>query len=127
MAAMADATPTGWRARVRSTAVGAVLLKVVVFLVGAVFIAIGAVLIVLPGPLTIPPVLLGVYIWSTEFAWAERWRARAAVQARIAWEAARKRPVRSAGVTLGGILLLIGGVVVARRYDVVDRVLGSFG
>jgi hypothetical protein len=122
-----DAPASGWRARVRSTPVGAVVLKVVVFVLGAVFIAIGGVLIVLPGPLTIPPVLLGVYIWSTEFAWAERLRVRVAERAGVAWAAARRRPVHSVAATVGGLLLLAGALVAARRYDIVDRVMGSFG
>jgi hypothetical protein len=127
MVGMPLAPDSGWRAKVRSTPVGAALLKLVVFVVGAVFIAIGGVLIVLPGPLTIPPVLLGVYIWSTEFAWAERLRVRAARQGRVAWDAARRRPVHSAAATLGGVAMLVAGLVAARRYDIVDRVMGSFG
>lgn len=117
----------GWRARVRRTPGGALLLKVGVFLLGAFFVGLGGALIVLPGPLTIPPVLLGVYIWSTEFAWAERLRERAAASAREAWEAARRRPVWSALVTGGGIVLLAVGAVAVERYGVVDRVLEVVG
>src|SRR6059058_5433863 len=91
------------------------------------FIALGAVLIVLPGPLTIPPILLGVYIWSTEFAWADRLKDRAVASAREAWDAARRKPVTSAVVTGGGVLLAVVGAIAVRRYDVVDRVTGSFG
>jgi uncharacterized membrane protein len=127
MADMVDVPASGWRARVRSTRVGAVLLKVVVFVLGAVFIVVGGVLIVLPGPLTIPPVLLGVWIWSTEFAWAERLRLQVAQRARVAWDAARRRPVHSVAATVGGLLLLAAGLVAAQRYDIVDRVMGSFG
>jgi hypothetical protein len=43
-----------------------------VFLAGLLCIAAGVALSVLPGPLTIPPVLLGLWIWSTEFDWAQR-------------------------------------------------------
>jgi hypothetical protein len=127
MVLMARAPLSGWRARVRSTPVGAAVLKAVVFVVGAVFIMIGGILIVLPGPLTIPPVLLGVYIWSTEFAWAERLRVRVARQGRVAWEAARRRPVHSTVATLGGVVLLVAGLLAVRRYDIVDRLMGSFG
>jgi hypothetical protein len=85
------------------------------------------VLVVLPGPLTIPPVLLGLWLWSTEFAWAERLRLRTAVKARAALEAARQRPVHSAAATFAGLLLLVAGLVALRRYDIVDRVIDALG
>ncbi|MCA1711406.1 MAG: PGPGW domain-containing protein [Actinobacteria bacterium] len=118
---------TGFRAGLRRTPGGALLLKVAVLVLGGLFVALGIVLIVLPGPLTIPPVLLGVYIWSTEFAWAERLRERVTASAREAWRKARLRPVSSAVVTGGGLLLVAAALVAIRRYDVVDRVTGSFG
>jgi hypothetical protein len=111
----------------RITTARSVFWKVVVFLVGALFIALGLVLIVLPGPLTIPPVLFGLWLWSTEFAWAERLRLRAAAQGRAALAAAKQRPVHSAAATIAGLALLVGGVLALRRYDIVDRVIDSFG
>lgn len=117
----------GWRARLRRTSGGALLLKVIVFVAGGVFIALGLVLVVLPGPLTLPPVLLGLYIWSTEFEWAERLRVRAAARGRVAWDATRRRPVHAAAVTLAGLVALAAGLVAMSRYEVVDRVTGLFG
>jgi hypothetical protein len=111
----------------RATGPGAVLLKLLVLLVGGLFIALGLVLVVLPGPLTIPPVLFGLWIWSTEFAWAERLRLRAAVKGRAALEAARRRPVHSAAATLAGLVLLVAGLVALRRYDIVGRVIDAVG
>jgi hypothetical protein len=122
-----DEAAGGWRGRLRATPGGALLLKAVVLVAGGLFIALGLALVVLPGPLTIPPVLLGLYIWSTEFAWAERWRARAAVQARAALDAARRRPVHATAASASGLLLLVVGVLAARRYDVVDRVMDALG
>jgi hypothetical protein len=121
--------PTGpqWRARLRATRFGALFLKLAVLVVGGLFIALGLVLVILPGPLTIPPVLFGLWLWSTEFDWAERLRARAAMRGRGALEAAKQRPVHSAGATFAGLLLLAVGLVALRRYDIVDRVIGSFG
>ena len=116
-----------WRDGVRRTPGGRHLLKVGVFALGLVFVLLGVVLIVLPGPLTIPPILLGVYIWSTEFAWADRLKDRAVDSAKEAWEAARRRPLASALITGGGIVLVVAGTLAVRRYDVVDRVTGSFG
>jgi len=46
--------------------------RVGIFLAGLICILIGFALVVLPGPLTIPPIVLGLYIWSKEFAFAER-------------------------------------------------------
>ena len=118
---------TAWRDRVRRTPGGRHLLKAGVFALGAFFVLLGAALIVLPGPLTIPPILLGVYIWSTEFAWAERLRDRAVDSAREAWEAARRKPVTSALVTGGGLVLLAASLVAVQRYDVVERVRDTLG
>ena len=103
------------------------MFKIGALVLGGLFVALGLALVVLPGPLTIPPVLLGVYIWSTEFAWAERLRERAAASAREAWEAAKRRPVQSALVTGLGVAVAVAAVVLAGRYDVVDRVTGLFG
>ena len=117
----------GWRERMRRTPGGRHLLKAIVFAVGAVFVLLGAALIVLPGPLTIPPILLGVWIWSTEFAWADRLRDRAVDSAREAWEAARRKPVTSALVTGSGLVLLAVSLVAVQRYDVVERVRDTLG
>jgi hypothetical protein len=121
------AESSGLRARLRRTPGGALLLKGVVLLVGGVFIALGLVLVVLPGPLTIPPVLLGLYIWSTEFAWAERLRARMAVRGRAAWQATRRHPVHATAVTLLGLVAVVAVVVAVQHYAIVDRVTGLFG
>lgn len=120
---MTDSTRLAWRTRLRASPPGSLLWKVLVLLTGGLFIALGMVLVVLPGPLTIPPVLLGLWIWSTEFAWAERLRVRAAEKARAALQAPRHRPVRSIAVTIAGLALLVGALVVIGRYDVVNRLL----
>lgn len=43
-----------------------------VAILGTIFIAAGLALIPLPGPWTIPPIILGLTILSWEFAWAKR-------------------------------------------------------
>ena len=118
---------TGWRERIRRTRAGRLLLRAFVFAAGAFFVALGLVLVVLPGPLTIPPVLLGVYIWSTEFDWAERLRERAVSSALEAWAQATRRPAFSAVATASGIGLIGVGLFVGRRYEVIDRVTGVLG
>ncbi len=112
---------TGWRAALRRTPGGAFLLKALVFTVGLAFVVLGLVLIVAPGPLTIPPVLLGLWIWSTEFAWADRQLDRAKASARVAWEDARRHPVVSAVVTGGGLVALGVAVWLTARYELVAR------
>lgn len=124
---MSDTKARGWRARMRRTRGGALVLKLLVFLLGALFVGLGLALVVLPGPLTIPPVLLGVYIWSTEFEWAERLRERVTDSAREAWEAAKRRPVRTALASLTGVVLVVAAVLLAQRYDVIDRLKAAVG
>lgn len=118
---------TGVRARLRRTPGGGLLLRAVVFVVGLLSVLLGLALIALPGPLTIPPILLGVYVWSTEFAWADRLLERAKTSAREALEQARRRPVTSAVVTLGGVAALVIGIYLADRYALVARAQEALG
>ncbi|MBW3641047.1 MAG: hypothetical protein KY451_14575 [Actinobacteria bacterium] len=112
---------TGWRVRMRRTPGGAQLLQVLVFVLGLLFILLGITLAALPGPLTIPPILLGLYIWSTEFGWAHRLLERAKVSAREAWEKAKGKPVVSGLVTVSGLTALGVGIYLVGRYDLVAR------
>ena len=121
---------SGYRARLRRTRGGRLLVRAVVLVVGALFVALGLLLVVLPGPLTIPPILVGVYIWSTEFAWADRLRERAVHSAQEAWEQAKKRPLASGLATGGGLIAMVAGFWAVRRYGItgmVDRALGLLG
>ena len=118
---------TGVRARLRRTPGGAQFLRVTVFISGLLFILLGIVLIALPGPLTIPPILLGLWIWSTEFRWADRLFDRAKDSAHKALEEARRRPVLTGLVTGSGIVALVVGIYVSTRYQLVDRVLVLVG
>ena len=118
---------TGFRARLRKTPGGAQLLQVVVFLLGLLLVLAGAAAAVLPGPLTIPPVLVGIYIWSTEFAWADRLLERAKASAKEAWANAKAKPVLSAFVTVGGVAALGVGVFLVGKYELVSRVLQALG
>ncbi|MCW2622695.1 MAG: hypothetical protein JWL64_2297 [Frankiales bacterium] len=117
----------GVRARIRSTPGGAHALKVAVFLLGLFFIALGGFAIVLPGPLTIPPVLLGVWIWSTEFAFADRLLDRAKVAGQEAWEQAKKRPVVSGIFTAGGLVVAAVAIWAFVHFDVLARLKDVVG
>lgn len=121
------APPTGWRARVRRTPLGAQLLKFGVFVVGLLFILLGLALAALPGPLTIPPILLGVWIWSSEFAWADRLFERAKRSAQEAWENAKRRPVVSALVTGSGLVVAGVAFYLVSRYELVERGRDAIG
>ena len=111
----------GWRARMRRTPGGGHLLQVLVFLLGLLFILLGLTLAALPGPLTIPPVLVGLYIWSTEFVWADRLLERAKKSAQEAWSKAKEKPVISSLVTVAGLVALGVGIYLVGRFDLVAR------
>jgi hypothetical protein len=77
--------------------------RIGVFVLGLLFVLLGIALTALPGPLTIPPVLVGLWVWSTEFAWAARFFAAFRRKAQDAWRHARQHPISSAAVTVGGL------------------------
>jgi hypothetical protein len=92
-----------WRDRVRGKPGLGQAYRLGVFMIGLLFIALGLALAVLPGPLTIPPVLLGLWIWSTEFRFAKRFFDSFRRKAQEAWRHAKVRPLSSAAITVGGL------------------------
>ena len=104
-----EAPPGSLRERIRARPVVGQAYRIGVFAVGLLCIALGVALAVLPGPLTIPPVLLGLWIWSTEFRFAERLFDSFKRKAREAWAHAKRHPASSATITIGG--LVAAGVV----------------
>ena len=116
-----------WKVALRRTPGGASAVKAIVFVVGLLFILLGLALAALPGPLTIPPILAGLYVWSTEFAWADRLLERAKRSAREAWENAKRRPVITALVTLSGLVALGVGLYLVARYELLDRLKDLVG
>jgi hypothetical protein len=102
-------TPTpaprgGFRDRIRSKPGLREVYRVGVFALGLLCIAAGIALATLPGPLTIPPVLLGLWIWSTEFEFAHRFFESFKHKGHQAWDHAKKHPVSSTIVTVGGLV-----------------------
>jgi uncharacterized membrane protein YbaN (DUF454 family) len=98
-----DVPRGSWRERVRSKPGLSHAYRVGVFAVGLLFIALGFALAVLPGPLTIPPVLIGLWIWSTEFRFAQRIFESFQRKAHDAWQHARAHPISSTAITIGGL------------------------
>jgi len=111
----------GWRDRVRSKPGVREAYRVGVFLAGLLCIGIGFALAVLPGPLTIPPVLLGLYIWSTEFRFAQKLFDAFKVKAQQAWDHAKVHPVSSAAITIGGLVAAGVAVWLVSKYELVDK------
>src|SRR3954470_23287042 len=93
------------RERIRSKPGLGQAYRVGVFVAGLACIAVGFALAVLPGPLTIPPVLLGLWIWSTEFAFAERFFESFKRKGKDAWAPATGYPAGAAAVAVGGLVL----------------------
>ena len=118
---------TGWRARLRRTPGGALALKVGVLVVGSLFILLGLAAAVLPGPLTIPPMLLGLYVLASEFDWADRLLQRAKRSAQEAWDKAKRRPVLSAVTTIGGLAAAGVAIWAVGHYSLVDRAREAVG
>ena len=123
----AEVPKGSWRDRVRSKPGLAQLYRVGVFLAGLLFVALGVALAVLPGPLTIPPVLVGLYIWSTEFAWARRLFVSFQRKARAAWAHAKEHPVSSALITVGGLAAAGAAFWAVGHFELVDRAKEAVG
>ena len=119
--------PGSWRDRIRHKPGLAVVWRVGVFLAGLLCVALGFALAVLPGPLTIPPMLLGLWVWSTEFEWARRFFAAFRRKARDAWAHARQHPVSSLAVTVGGLAAAAVAVWAIGHFSLVERAREALG
>lgn len=111
----------GLRGRIRSTPGISQLYRLGVFVAGAFFILLGAVLSVLPGPLTIPPVLLGLWIWSTEFHWARGLLISMRSRAARAWRHSRAHAVSSTLLTLGGLAAAGAVLWAVQHYELLAK------
>jgi hypothetical protein len=123
----AEVPKGGWRDRVRSKPGAGQAYRVGVFVAGLVCIALGFALAVLPGPLTIPPVLLGLWIWSTEFRFAERFFDSFKRKAREAWTHAKAHPASSAAITIGGLAAAGVAMWAVSHYELVDKGKDAIG
>jgi hypothetical protein len=115
------------RDRIRSKPGLAQAWRVGVFVTGLMFVALGVALAVLPGPLTIPPVLVGLWIWSTEFDWAHRFFLTFKQKAKATWAHARRHPVSSTLITVGGLAAAAAAFWAVGHFHLVDRLKNLVG
>lgn len=101
--------------------------RIGVFVTGLLCITVGVALAVLPGPLTIPPVLLGLWVWSTEFDWAKRFFDAFKRKAVEAWRHAKQHPMSSTLVTVGGTVGVVAAVWAISHFELVDRARTAVG
>ena len=116
--------PDSFRARMRRKRGVRHVWRAGVLLVGLMFIAAGFALAVLPGPLTIPPVLLGLW---TEFEWAHKFFSKFREKGEEAWEHAKKHPVSSTIFTVLGLAAAGAAVWATSHYHLVDRGMDLVG
>ena len=119
--------PGSLRDRMHSTPGFLLPWRIGVFVVGLLFVLLGIALTALPGPLTIPPVLLGLWVWSAEFLWAARFFAIFRRKAQDAWRHARQHPVSSAAVTLGGLAAAGVAFWAVGHFQLVDQTKVALG
>jgi hypothetical protein len=116
-----------WRAKIRAKPGIGQLYRVAVFVVGLLFVLAGVALAALPGPLTIPPVLLGLYIWSTEFRWARKLFVSFQRKGKQAWAHAKAHPVSSAAITIGGLIAAGAAFWAVGHFNLVDKAKDLIG
>jgi len=122
-----EAPPGSLRERIRAKPGLAQAYRVGVFAAGLLCIALGVALAVLPGPLTIPPILLGLWIWSTEFRFAERLFDSFKRKAREAWAHARRHPASSAAITVGGLVAAGVAVWAITHFELIAKAKDAVG
>ncbi|MFG2059795.1 TIGR02611 family protein [Micromonospora sp. NPDC048871] len=129
--------PPRWRRRVsttlaliRANPTGRLALRIIVAVLGALVVAVGVMLIPLPGPGWLI-VIAGLGIWAVEFHWAKRLLAftRRHVHGWANWVKRQSLPVRAALGAVG--LLFVAGVALisiklSLDIDVIAQVLHYF-
>jgi hypothetical protein len=119
--------PGSFRERMHSKSSLLLSWRIAVFVAGLLFVLLGIALTALPGPLTIPPVLIGLWIWSSEFQWAARFFATFKRKAQDAWRHAKQHPVSSAAVTVGGLAAAGVAFWAVGHYQLVDQAKVALG
>ena len=110
-----------FRDRMRRRSHTRIAWRVSIFLAGLLCILAGFALVVLPGPLTIPPIIVGLWIWSTEFEWAHRFFSIWKEKGQDAWDHAKRHPVSSTAITIGGLVAAAVAIWAVLHFDLMDR------
>jgi hypothetical protein len=116
-----------WREQVRSKPGLSHAYRAAVFVAGLVCIVGGIGLAALPGPLTIPPVLLGLWIWSTEFRFADRILDSFKRKGAAAWRHAKRRPVSSALTTIAGLAAAAAVFWAVGHFELIEKARSALG
>ena len=122
-----DVPKDSFRARMRRKPGIGQAYRAGVFVAGLLCIAAGAALVVLPGPLTIPPIILGLWIWSTEFAFADRFFDKFKEEGRQAWDHAKRHPVSSTLITIGGLVAAGLAIWAVGHFDLIAKGKDAIG
>jgi hypothetical protein len=120
-------TPGSFRDKLQHSRPAYFAWRIGVFVVGLLFVLLGIALTALPGPLTIPPVLLGLWVWSTEFDWARRLFATFRRKATDTSKHAKQHPVSSTVVTVGGLVLAGVAFWAVGHFHLVDEARTALG
>jgi uncharacterized membrane protein YbaN (DUF454 family) len=97
------------------------LRRVLVFVAGLFLIIAGLLLVVLPGPLTIPPILLGVWLWSREFEFARRLLRPVQERSAVVWAQARAKPIHTSVITVAGLAAAVTIIWTVVQLDLLER------
>ena len=122
-----EAKPGSLRERIHNNPALVLPWRIAVFVVGLLFVMLGIALTALPGPLTIPPILVGLWVWSSEFEWAARFFAVFKRKAQDAWKHAKHHPVSSAAVTIGGLAAAGVAFWAVGHFQLVDQAKSALG
>jgi hypothetical protein len=121
------AKPGSLRERIHHRPGLALPFRITVFVAGLLFVLLGIALTALPGPLTIPPVLVGLWIWASEFQWAARFFATFKRKAQDARRHAEQHPVSSAAVTVAGLAAAVVAFWAVGHYGLVKQAQVALG
>ena len=87
--------------------------------VGLLLILVGAAMWLLSLLLALPPIFVGLWVWSREFQWHTGCSARSCGRAGSLWSRVKSRPVRWAAITLGGVGVACAGYWAWGHYGLV--------
>jgi hypothetical protein len=95
------------------------LFRVGVFVVGLILVLVGGAMWLVSLLLAVPPVFVGLWVWSREFHWGHRLFRSFLRRAASLWSRVRSRPVRWAVITLGGVGVACAGYWAWLHYGLV--------